>query len=667
MHAFDVVEPNWGRIPPVAAAARPERLADGRIRIATSAGPLLVAGLADGVRLTLGETNAPTYPILVAEPGVRPATLSEDADGGVRVAWDDFVLTLTLDPLAFVLARKACVVQRSSQDGHFVRRHRLPPFARTERGMLVSLDLAPGERVYGLGEKWGRLDKAGQLVRSHVVDALGVNADRAYKNTPFAWSPRGWGAFLHTPAEVTHAVGHPLWSHRTYAALVAEEVIDLFLLAGETGADILRAYTDLTGRAPEIPDWSMGVILSKAYYRTPDELLSVAREVRARGMPVETITFDGRAWQDTQTRFAFQWDPARFPDPKAVLDEVRALGLRVCVWEYPLVSEANPLHAEMAAKGWLLRDRRTGAPYRYRFDPEPFGAVLTQLPDSGIVDFTHPDAYAYWRDRHRELFEAGVEMIKSDFGEQVEDDCLAHNGDTGARLRNVYPLLYNACVHEAATLYCPSGAYLLGRATWAGGQRYPGHWGGDPQADWGGLAASLRGGLSWGLSGGPFHATDIGGFYGDTRDPELYVRWTQAAIFFSHIRFHGIGPREPWSYGADAEAAVNAALVLRERLRPRLREAAREASATGLPVQRAMVLACPDDPAAWAFEEQFFCGSDVLVMPCVEPGGRVVGYLPHGLWRRWPDGAVVEGGRVVTLTLGLQEIAAFERVRHPSP
>jgi alpha-D-xyloside xylohydrolase len=81
-----------------------------------------------------------------------------------------------------------------------------------------------------------------------------------------------------------------------------------------------------------------------------------------------------------------------------------------------------------------------------------------------------------------------------------------------------------------------------------------------------------------------------------------------------------------------------------------------------MPVQRAMALACPDDPAAFAFEEQFFCGPDIFVAPCLQPGGEVSFYLPKGRWRRFPDGVkVVEGGGVATLTLKLDEAAAFLR------
>ncbi len=122
-------------------------------------------------------------------------------------------------------------------------------------------------------------------MRSLVFDALGVNGERAYKNTPFAWSPgapsrSGWGLFVHTPATVTHAVGSPLWSQRSYAIAVDDPALDLFIFAGDDGADLLRVYTDLTGRAPVPPYWSLGAILSKAYYRTAEEILDAAREVR---------------------------------------------------------------------------------------------------------------------------------------------------------------------------------------------------------------------------------------------------------------------------------------------------------------------------------------------------------------------------------------------------
>ncbi len=651
--------PDWGRIQALAVTGVAQLDGSGGVLVPTSAGPLTITLHEFGARMRLGPSGR-DYGILIAAPTALAIDLIAATDR-TRIAAGALVLSIEHEPLAFSLEHAGRRVQSSPSDAHFVRRFRIPPFARLEHGWLLGLELGHATRVYGLGEKWSRLDHRGELIRSFNHDALGVNSERSYKNTPFAWSPDGWGVFIHTAAAVTHAVGFAPWSHRAYVIEVDSPSLDAFLFSGRDAAELLAQYTSLTGRAPIPPRWSLGVILSKAYYKDAEEILSVAREVRRRGMPCETITFDGRAWQDTDTRFAFEWCPQRYPDPQPVIAELKALGFRICVWEYPLVSVKNPLFAELAQRGWLLKDRRSGEAYRYQWDLEAFGPVLTPLPESGLLDFTHPEAYAYWRDRHRALFEAGVDMIKADFGEQVDEHMMASNGASGSELHNAYALLYNRCVYEAAERYASHGAFLFSRAAWAGSQRYPSQWGGDPQADWGGLAASIRGALSWGLSGGPYFATDVGGFYADRRDPELYVRWAQAAVFSAHMRLHGIGPREPWSYGAEAAAAVNEALQLRQRLLPYLERCLAQAHASGLPVQRAMVLACPCDPAAWSFETQFFFGPEILVAPCLGPGGGVEIYLPAGDWQHCASGATLSGGRSHRLQLGLSDIAMFMR------
>lgn len=656
--AFDPVSTVWSRLAPSPAVA-PPRAERGEVVVETAIGAFRIALYEFGARIRIGERRI-DYGLLAAEPRAAEPTVAENAEA-IIVEGAGHRLVVEKETLAFTLDKGGRRVQQSASDGHFVRRFRLPPFARSDKGWLAHFELQTGEQVYGLGEKWGPLDKRGQLIRSFNSDALGVNAEVSYKNTPFAWSPNGWGVFAHTPSPVTHGVGFAPWSQRAYGICVEDEALDIFVLSGDTGADIIRHYAALTGMAPTPPLWSLGVILSKAYYRTSDEILEVAREVRRRDMPCDVITFDGRAWQDTETRFAFEWDKARYPDPRRVISELKSLGFRVCVWEYPLVSVKNPLFDRMARSGWLLKDRRTSEAWRYEWEAEPFGPVLTQLPVSGLVDFTHPDAYAWWRDQHKDLFDIGIDMIKADFGEQVLDDMVAYNGESGKALHNVYATLYNRCVYEAAERYSKSGPFLFSRASWTSCQRYPSQWGGDPQADWQGLAGSLRGGLSWGMSGAPYYATDVGGFYGDRRDPALYVRWAQAAVFSAHMRLHGIGPREPWSYGPEAEAAANAALKLRYRLLPYIERAMREASVSGMPVQRAMALAFPDEPEAWAFEDQFMFGPDLLVAPCLRADNVVKAYLPNGPWRRFPGGERFEGGRTCRLTLKLNETAVFAR------
>ncbi|MDT8437497.1 MAG: alpha-xylosidase [Wenzhouxiangellaceae bacterium] len=661
-HCYQPTAPDWDHVPAVQVTGIPFVDDQDDLVVPSDAGPLRISLLECGLRLRMGSEPTTDYAMLKRQPAsLRPEL--ELKDDHCIARHGSMALHIEYRPFTFDLLDGDHRVQRSSPDGQFVRRFRLPPLARINEGWLLTLELDHDEPVYGLGEKWGPLNRRGQLIRSCNHDALGVNAELSYKNAPFCWSNRGWGVFVHTPAAVTHAVGCPAWSHRSYVAMVEDDHADIFLLRGDNGADILDHYTRLSGRAPSVPDWSLGIILSKAYYKTADEVIETARKARASGMPCDVITLDGRAWQDTHTRFAFEWDPARYPDPKKVIDELKRLNFRVCVWEYPLISIANPLFDRLEEKGWLIRDRRTGKAFRYHWNQSGFGEVLTPLPESGLLDFTHPEARAFWRDSHKPLFDLGVNMIKADFGEQVDDpDMIAHNGATGIQLRNVYALLYNRTVHEAAEQFSSDGAFVFSRSGWTGSQCHPSQWGGDPQADWGGLAASIRGGLSWGMSGAPFYASDVGGFYKDTRDPVLYARWCQVAIFSAHMRLHGIGQREPYSYEQPASSIAMKALQLRYRLLPYIRQVVAESCRTGLPAQRAMALAFPDQALSWPFEHQFLFGDDLLVAPCLNPDGKVHFYLPEGTWRRFePAGQRWQGGRDYSLTLPLDEMAVFVR------
>ena len=612
---------------------------------ATSSGDILeVSSFGDGVfRLRIGPRTLPDYGIV--QQSAERCAVTQGAAEPWRFGAGDATLELEREPLRFRLLWKEQPIFGSITDQHFRGFVRLPTFGRLRQGGLwtAAFALRSGEHIYGLGEKFGPLDKRGQLIHSQVEDALGVNTGLSYKNTPFAWSDGAgkgaWGIFINTPGMVTHGVGHPDWSHRSYALLVEDEALDLFLFAADTPAGIIDRYTKLTGRAPSVPRWSLGLWVSRAYYKTPEEAAEVAARLRERKVPADVITLDGRAAWKVETRFDFTWDPDRFPDPHAALTRIKAHHLRICVWEYPYVSVHSPLFEELAGRGFLLSDE-AGEAYVFGWDTtsetSPFGNVLTPLADSGIVDFTNPEAYAWWRDAHRPLFETGVDVIKSDFGEHVPDDAIAFNGDYGRRLHNVYPLLYNRCVFEATAQFQRDEdppPIVWSRAAWSGSQRYPIGWGGDPQSDWEGLAASIRGGLSWGMSGNPYHSSDIGGFYGaEQPSSELYIRWLQAAVFASHIRMHGIGEREPWAFGPDVEAVARKWLAFRYRLIPYLERVVDEAVRTGLPVMRAMPLAFPNNALVRDFETQFMCGEALLVAPIVQPGGEVEIALPPGGW-----------------------------------
>jgi alpha-D-xyloside xylohydrolase len=600
----------------------------------------------------------------------RPCTctLAPRAPGAWTFAAGDTALEIHGAPLAIRLLWKDHVVLRSITDEDIDGRTRLPTLGRLRQGGLWSAGfaLASGEPVYGLGEQFGRLDKRGQLVHSHVQDAQGVNTGRAYKCTPFAWSTgtgRGaWGAFVHTPGMVTHGVGHPDWSHRSYSMLVEDEALDLFLFTGETPAAILDLYSELTGRAAPVPRWSLGLWVSRASYGSGDTAHAVAARLRERRIPSDVLMLDADSTYDAQTRFDFAWDAKRLGDPAATLSSIKALDFHVCVSEYPYVSVDSPLFQDLASQQYLLLTPE-GDPYVHAWNADPRSDAA--WPETGIVDFTNPDAFAWWRDAHAALFEEGVDAIGSDLGEEVPDDAAAFNGDAGARLHNVYPLLYNRCVHEATARFQrphDGPPIVWSRAGWAGSQRYPIGYGGAPQSDWEGLAASIRGGLSWGMSGNPYHSSDVGGFYGASQpSPELFVRWLQAAVFFAHMRLNGTGEREPWAFGAEAEGVARKWLALRYRLIPYLEQTIAQALASGMPVARAMPLAFPGSRLARDFETQFMCGDALLVAPIVRDGGEVDIALPPGAWYDLNTRARYAGSQVLRYAAKLDQFPVFGR------
>jgi alpha-D-xyloside xylohydrolase len=628
-------------------------------------------------RLRINPIAKPDYGLLVADcDATTDITLG---DQRCDVAAGRARLTLhssERSAMKLSLSYRGKTLLRSIEDEQFrgmakpLEAERIAAFGLTEQRAVMSLSLDTETPVYGLGEKGAALNKRGQLVTSKVDDALGVSTDLAYKNTPFAWAitPNGcWGVLTHTTVDVAHGVGYAQWSNRSYVIVSEEPQLDVFLIAADTPTQVIAAYQRLTGKPENVPLWSLGAWISRAYYKDEADIMATARELRDRKFPADVITFDGRAWQDTPTRFHFNFDPSRYPDPKRVIDNLKALDYKICCWEYPLVSVDHPEYSAYRDQNYFLKNS-DGSELVFQWDTgkktTPFGPTLTPLPPSGLVDFTNPAAYAWWRDEHKKLWAVGVDTIKSDFGEQVPTNALAHNGDTGARVHNVNAQLYNRCVWDASVDAYGDQACLWGRAGWIGTQRHPLQWGGDPQSDWGGLANSLRAGLNHGHSGSPFHATDVGGFYGANQpEPALYLRWVQAAIFSSHFRIHGIGAREPWAFGRKVETIAREFFEIRYKLLPYLRGACDLAVSTGLPVMRSMALMHPDDRVARSFEMQFYCGPHMIVMPVLNREGDVEGYLPDtpGGWHDLWSGMHVDGGEIITLNYDLERIPVFVR------
>lgn len=642
---------------------------------ATSTGDVLEIGsFGPGIfRLRVGPNTRPDYGLIAAR--AQRCEVAQPSHGTWRFTSGDGALELTASPLSLRLLHGGKPVLVSITDRTRDGETRLPAIgrARQRQSWLAAYALASGEPVYGLGAQTGTLSKRGQLVASHAESA-GASPSASGTSAPFCWSPGpgggAWGVYVHTPSRVLHGVGYPDWSQRSYGVVVDDEALDLFLIAGRDPAQLLERYTTLTGRAPDVPLWSLGVWIARGGDPNGDEAAAAAADLRARRLPCDVLALDGAAPWDRWTSFDFRWDPRRYPDPALALSKIKQHALKVCVCERASISVHSPLFHDLAAKRYLMTDAE-GQPYQrsgreLRASDAPGGAQAE--PPSGIIDLTDPAAYVWWREAHQALFDAGVDVIEADGGDALPDDAIASNGDAGERLRNVYSLLHSRCVFDASAKFAraeQAPPLILSTAGWSGSQRYPVQSGGETQSDWEGLAASVRASLSNGMSGVPFYAGKVGGYGGAAA--ELYLRWLQASVFASHLRLRSDGAHGPWSLDPNEEKIGLEWLAFRYRLLPYLRTVVAQAARTGMPVMRAMPLAFPGNALTRAYDTQFMCGDTLLVAPIIAPGGEVDVALPPGAWYDLATRQRVAGRQVIRYRATLDRFPVFGREGHALP
>jgi alpha-D-xyloside xylohydrolase len=212
-------------------------------------------------------------------------------------------------------------------------------------------------------------------------------------------------------------------------------------------------------------------------------------------------------------------------------------------------------------------------------------------------------------------------------------------------MHNLYALQYNEVVFDLLREVKGDEAVVFARSSYASGQRFPVHWGGDCWSNFESMAESLRGGLSLTSCGFAFWSHDIGGFEGNP-PPAVYKRWIQFGLLSSHSRLHGSSfYRVPWLVDEESCDVLQSFTRLKHRLMPYLYAKAIEASDTGVPMMRSMVLEHPHDPACATLDRQYQLGEALLVAPVFNDGGEVDFYLPQGRWTHLLSGEVKEGSR----------------------
>jgi alpha-D-xyloside xylohydrolase len=525
-----------------------------------------------------------------------------------------------------------------------------------------------GERFYGLGQhRSGYLDQKGC-----IIDLIQRNSE---VSIPFLLSNLGYGFLWNNPA-----IGRvELGCNGTHWVAEASRQLDYWVTTGDAPVDILDRYTEVTGRPPLLPEFAAGFWQCKLRYRTQEELLSVAREYKQRGLPLSVIVIDFFHWT---AHGDWQFDPACWPDPAAMVRELDELDVKVMVSVWPTLTARSVNFDQMNRNGWLIHNARGTTAHNLGMERGQAEMVYMHYYDA-----THPAARQFiWQQVRDNYYRHGIKVWWLDACEPemipFDPDNLRFYAGDGQAVANFYPLAHEQAFYEGMRAEGEEEIIMLCRSGWAGSQRYGAAlWSGDIPSTFEALQAQVRAGLNVGLSGIPWWTTDIGGFGfpgGNIESPyfrELIVRWFQYGVFCPLFRLHGYrqpndgkfwetgAANEVWSFGDEAYEILREYLFLRERLRPYIMEQMRLAHQRGVPPMRPLFFDFPGDPDSWTVEDQFMFGPDLLVAPVLFQGDRCRQvYLPDGTtWTDAWSGKQFSGGQTITAAAPLERIPLYVR------
>ena len=545
----------------------------------------------------------------------------------------------------------------------------LKPIQGTEEFELTArFEAFDNEKIFGMG----------QYQEKHL-NKKGAVLELAHRNSqasvPFMVSSRGYGFLWNNPAIGTAAFG----TNKTEWHAKSTKKLDYFITAGDTPAEIEEQYSAATGRTPMMPEYGLGYWQCKLRYRTQDELLAVAREHKRRGLPMDAIVIDFFHW----TRQGdFKFEPRDWPDPEAMVKELKEMGIETVVSVWPTIDERSENFGTMSEMGYLVNADRGNQNH------------MTWMGNTVFYDATHPGAQKFvWEKCKENYYKKGIRCFWLDEAEPeygpYDFDNYRYYAGPALQCSNVYPVGYAKGFYEGLKAEGEKDILSLVRCAWAGSQKYAVlTWSGDIHSSFRSMREQLQAGLNMGMAGIPWWTSDIGGFLGgdisDKSFQELLVRWFEWGAFCPVFRMHGErspwyereeefinGVRqltsgqdnEVWSFGEENYKILSKYLFIRERLRPYIRECMKVASETGAPVMRPLFFDFPEDPVCWETEDCYMFGPDLLVAPVMEEGARTrTVYLPAGT--RWKDaytGKTYEGGQTVETEAPLDIIPVMMR------
>jgi len=560
-----------------------------------------------------------------------------------------------------------------------------------------ALELSEG--FYGFGERFNALNQRGQKLDVRVFEEFAQMGLKNYIPIPFFISSRGYGLYLQSDRYVAYDLGasdQGVWSY--VAELGEEAMLNIHLITSPNPARIVQSFTSLTGKPALPPDWVFGPWMSGNEWNSQERIVSEVRLSQQHCIPASVLVIE--AWSDETTFYIWndaQYTPrlgsecfnysdfnfppdGRWPDPKGLIDWLHAQGIRVLLWQIPVMKQLDYRHTQhendqayVLKQGYMVQSERD-EPYRVR----PFW-----FHDGLLLDFTNLEAADWWLNKRAYLLdEVGIDGFKTDGGEHLwSQGARFSNGMRGDEGWNRYANLYVEAYHRFVQQKRAGDAVTFSRAGTTGAQAFPCHWAGDEYSTWAAFRSSLMAGLNSGLSGIPFWGWDLAGFSGEVPSAELYLRSTAMATFCPIMQYHmdynahrqPSRDRTPWNI---AERTGRPEVIdiyrkfaqLRVQLMEYIYNEARYCARTGEPLMRPLFLDWPEDSNAWQLADEYSFGRSLLVAPILD---REVDfrrlYLPAGEWIDFWTSEQLSGPRWIEREAPLDEIPVYVRADHTWP
>jgi alpha-glucosidase len=553
-------------------------------------------------------------------------------------------------------------------------------FATNGKTASISRTLPTLERIYGLGEKTGAGNRRGRRLTNWNTDPSWLlpdkryttSADPIYQSHPFyltVYEGKSSGAYLANSFRSVFDLGATKTDR--VALQVDDDEIDLFLFAGPTPQAVVASYTQLVGRSPAPPRYSLGFHQARWSYTPDTRVRAIANEFRTRKLPADAVWLD-IDYMDGYRSFTFH--PQNFADPKALTSELSTLGFRtITILDPGIKYDPNGKYGAY--------DRGIAAD---AFIKDAKGTLVQRKcwPEEAVFpDFSSKRGRDYWSSEVENfLTNSGVSAIWIDmnepavFHEEGFPSDVPVDGEgvptSFAEVRNLYGSLMAKATYAGALAARPDERpFILTRAGFSGVQKYAAVWTGDAESTWDTLAMLPAQLVGMSMSGIAMVGSDVGGFTGAT-SPEMYGRWFEIGTFSPFFRGHVMKEKdgqptpdqEPWSFGTEIESAAQKLLALRYSLIPYWEQQLLAHENEGTPVLRPLWWDAPNDPQSLAREDEWWVGPSLLVAPVTTAGVTTHEvYLPPGRFVDFHSGALLDGGKTVTTQAPIGRVPMYVR------